>query len=520
MLKLFKILPFLLTLGLIACDKETIVGDPVVEGALTEERNGARTETAAAVARADAAEIAAAEAARLQAAAEERAKALEARAVAAETKATEAEQIAADLRAAAGAGAVEVATAKAAQRAAELARDQAIAARDAATTARDAAIAARDAAVVARTAAETARDTAVTQRNAATAARDAAVTARDEAVADRDAARRNSRQLYVMNCQSCHANNGRGGGIEAQNLTTCDNADPGRCTNLNTLRSYIEANMPQGNPGACVGNCATLTAAFVLSNFRGGVTGQAVAPPVGAGEPRVLIAGDARFHELDAQNRVVGPNSLLPGFFRVYDASTPDSLRWSMENTNAVRTGIGRAVVVTDIPGFRHIELRSPDGTTTLGRMFAGPRTGIVTFEPAFAASRGFGANSYVAVDLTTASDGGKMPRSGVYSFMGQRLQKGPGVVPVAQGASLTIADGVSLSADAGSIAGNAWAGANVGDNQTVTIQQLGPVEDVSRVHNADDTLTGVLFEDSSGFVGQFCPAVGQPCIQYFGNIP
>ncbi len=73
---------------------------------------------------------------------------------------------------------------------------------------------------------------------------------------------------YQQLCSSCHGADGLGGfiGASLQNCAWCDS--------LPVLTTYIDANMPLGNPGACDANCSAELASYILTAFNTVNTGQ------------------------------------------------------------------------------------------------------------------------------------------------------------------------------------------------------------------------------------------------------
>lgn len=68
---------------------------------------------------------------------------------------------------------------------------------------------------------------------------------------------------YDAQCKSCHGSDGGGGiGPDLTSTSTCPT-----CTDQATLASYIDAEMPDSNPGACVDDCAADVAAYILNGF-------------------------------------------------------------------------------------------------------------------------------------------------------------------------------------------------------------------------------------------------------------
>jgi mono/diheme cytochrome c family protein len=68
--------------------------------------------------------------------------------------------------------------------------------------------------------------------------------------------------LYADKCSSCHGDGGTGG--FAPSHVGCD-----MCGDFAALYEKIDGDMPRGEPGACTGECAADTAAYIYIELNG-----------------------------------------------------------------------------------------------------------------------------------------------------------------------------------------------------------------------------------------------------------
>ncbi len=67
---------------------------------------------------------------------------------------------------------------------------------------------------------------------------------------------------YQQQCANCHGGDGSGGAVSVT-LKNC-----AWCTSLDTLATYIDGNMPLGNPAACDASCASELANYLMTAFN------------------------------------------------------------------------------------------------------------------------------------------------------------------------------------------------------------------------------------------------------------
>lgn len=85
---------------------------------------------------------------------------------------------------------------------------------------------------------------------------------------------------YRQWCDTCHRLDGSG--IPFFGPAINGNCTLTNCKNRTTLAEYIEANMPRGNPGSCVAECAQETALFITSGFPNDQDDGSTPPPPAA----------------------------------------------------------------------------------------------------------------------------------------------------------------------------------------------------------------------------------------------
>ena len=68
--------------------------------------------------------------------------------------------------------------------------------------------------------------------------------------------------IYEENCAKCHGSGGTGG--FAPSHVGCD-----ICNDYPALVMKIEDDMPKGDAGSCIGDCASDTAAFIYAGLNG-----------------------------------------------------------------------------------------------------------------------------------------------------------------------------------------------------------------------------------------------------------